>query len=146
MAGQVALQIENSRLYEEEIAKQMLEEEMAMARQIQSRLLPATLPVIKGCQMDAVNISSKQVSGDYYDLIEREDGRLAIIIADVSGKGMPASILASNIQAALRAQCYTCESPGLVLERINLQIHASTDPAAFRHPVPGHVRSGHSGN
>jgi sigma-B regulation protein RsbU (phosphoserine phosphatase) len=81
--------------------------------------------------MDAVNISSKQVSGDYYDLIEREDGKLAIIIADVSGKGMPASILASNIQAALRAQCYTCESPGLVLERINLQIHASTDPQHF---------------
>jgi len=131
VAGQVALQIENSRLYEEEIAKQKLEEEMAMARKIQSRLLPATLPVLKGIQMDAVNISSKQVSGDYYDLIEREDGRLAIIIADVSGKGMPASILASNIQAALRAQCYTCESPGLVLERINLQIHASTDPQHF---------------
>ncbi len=131
VAGQVALQIENSRLYEEEIAKKMLEEEMAMARQIQSRLLPARLPSIQGCQMDAVNISSKQVSGDYYDLIERDDGRLAIIIADVSGKGMPASILASNIQAALRAQCYTCESPGLVLERINLQIHASTDPQHF---------------
>ena len=131
VAGQVALQIENSRLYEEEIAKQKLEEEMAMARQIQSRLLPSTLPVIKGVEMDAVNISSKQVSGDYYDLIEREDGKLAIIIADVSGKGMPASILASNIQAALRAQCYTCESPALVLERINLQIHASTDPQHF---------------
>jgi serine phosphatase RsbU (regulator of sigma subunit) len=131
VAGQVALQIENSRLYEEEIAKQKLEEEMAMARQIQSRLLPSTLPVIKGVQMEAVNISSKQVSGDYYDLIERDDGRLAIIIADVSGKGMPASILASNIQAALRAQCYTCESPALVLERINLQFHASTDPQHF---------------
>ncbi|MEN8008262.1 MAG: SpoIIE family protein phosphatase [Candidatus Krumholzibacteriota bacterium] len=131
VAGQVALQIENSRLYEEEIAKQKLEEEMAMARRIQARLLPASLPSIKGVQMDAVNISSKQVSGDYYDLIEREDGRLAIIIADVSGKGMPASILASNIQAALRAQCYTCESPALVLERINLQIHASTDPQHF---------------
>ncbi len=131
VAGQVALQVENSRLYEEEIAKQKLEEEMAMARQIQARLLPATLPSIKGVQMDAVNISSKQVSGDYYDLIERDDGRLAIIIADVSGKGMPASILASNIQAALRAQCYTCESPALVLERINLQIHASTDPQHF---------------
>ena len=131
VAGQVALQIENSRLYEEEISKQKLEEEMAMARQIQARLLPSSLPVIEGVQMDAVNISSKQVSGDYYDLIERDDGRLAIIIADVSGKGVPASILASNIQAALRAQCYTCESPALVLERINLQIHASTDPQHF---------------
>jgi len=131
VAGQVALQIENSRLYEEEVAKQKLEEEMAMARKIQSRLLPRHLPSIAGVEMEAVNISSKQVSGDYYDLIERPDGRLAIIIADVSGKGMPASILASNIQAALRAQCDNCDSPGLVLERINRQIHASTDPEHF---------------
>jgi len=131
VAGQVALQIENSRLYEEEVAKQKLEEEMAMARKIQSRLLPTALPSLAGVEVNAVNISSKQVSGDYYDLIERPDGRLAIIIADVSGKGMPASILASNIQAALRAQCDTCDSPGLVLERINRQIHASTDPEHF---------------
>lgn len=131
VAGQAALQIENTRLYEEEVAKQKLEEEMAMARKIQSRLLPATIPSFEGVQIEAINISSKQVSGDYYDVIERHDGKLALIIADVSGKGMPASILASNLQAALRAQCDTCESPGLVLERINRQIHASTDPAHF---------------
>ncbi|PID80145.1 hypothetical protein CSB20_08070 [bacterium DOLZORAL124_64_63] len=131
VAGQVALQVENTRLYEEEVAKQKLEEEMAMARKIQSRLLPTRIPHFAGVQIEAVNISSKQVSGDYYDAIEREDGQLALVIADVSGKGVPASILASNIQAALRAQCDTCASPGLVLERINRQIHASTDPAHF---------------
>jgi phosphoserine phosphatase RsbU/P len=54
-----------------------------------------------------------------------------VIIADVSGKGMPASLLASNIQAAMRAQCDTCDSPAEVLERINRQIHASTDPQHF---------------
>ncbi len=131
VAGQVALQVENTRLYEEEVAKQKLEEEMAMARKIQARLLPTSIPTFAGIQIDAINISSKQVSGDYYDVIERSDGKLALIIADVSGKGMPASILASNLQAALRAQCDTCESPALVLERINRQIHASTDPAHF---------------
>ncbi len=131
VAGQVALQVENSRLYEEEVAKQKLEEEMSVARQIQSRLLPRAIPAFDGVQIQAVNISSKQVSGDYYDVIEREDGQLGLVIADVSGKGMPASILASNIQAALRAQCDTCDSPGLVLERINRQIHASTDPQHF---------------
>ena len=131
VAGQVALQVENTRLYEEEVTKQKLEEEMAMARKIQARLLPETIPEFAGIQIDAINISSKQVSGDYYDVIERSDGKLALIIADVSGKGMPASILASNLQAALRAQCDTCESPGLVLERVNRQIHASTDPAHF---------------
>ncbi len=131
VAGQVALQVENARLYEEEVAKQKLEEEMAMARQIQARLLPRHIPAYPGVEIQAVNVSSKQVSGDYYDVIEREDGRLGIVIADVSGKGMPASILASNIQAALRAQCDTCESPAEVLVRINKQIHASTDPQHF---------------
>ncbi|MCP4292301.1 MAG: SpoIIE family protein phosphatase [bacterium] len=131
VAGQVALQVENTRLYEEEVAKQKLEEEMAMARKIQSRLLPSTIPEFDGVQIDAINISSKQVSGDYYDVIERNDGKLALIIADVSGKGMPASILASNLQAALRAHCDICHSPAEVLEKINLQIHASTDPSHF---------------
>jgi sigma-B regulation protein RsbU (phosphoserine phosphatase) len=131
VAGQVALQVENSRLYEEEVAKQKLEEEMRMARQIQSRLLPRSIPEFSGVQIHAINISSKQVSGDYYDVIERQDGKLGLVIADVSGKGMPASILASNIQAALRAQCDTSDSPGLMLERINRQIHASTDPQHF---------------
>jgi serine phosphatase RsbU (regulator of sigma subunit) len=131
VAGQVALQIENSRLYEEEVAKQKLEEEMAMARRIQSRLLPGTLPTYEGIDIHAVNISSKQVSGDYYDMFERTDGKLAIVIADVSGKGVPASLLASNIQAALRGQCYNCDSPGVVLDRINRQIHASTEPEHF---------------
>jgi len=131
VAGQVALQVENSRLYEEEVAKQKLEEEMAMARQIQARLLPRTIPAFEGVEIDAVNISSKQVSGDYYDLIERQDGQLGVVIADVSGKGMPASILASNIQAALRAQCDIHDSPSEMLERINRQIHASTDPQHF---------------
>ena len=131
VAGQAALQLENSRLYAEELAKQKLEEEMAMARRIQARLLPGRIPDLPGLDIHAVNISSKQVSGDYYDLIERRDGKLAVVIADVSGKGMPASILASNIQAAVRAQCDMCDSPAQILDRINRQIHAGTDPEHF---------------
>jgi len=131
VAGQVALQIENARLYEEEVAKQKLEEEMALARTIQSRLLPSSLPSLPGVDLGAVNISSRQVSGDYYDMILKEDGCLGIVIADVSGKGMPASLLASNLQAALRAQCDTDSSPGTILGRVNRQLHASTDPHHF---------------
>ncbi len=131
VAGQVALQTENSRLYEEEIEKQKIEEELAMARRIQARLLPSEIPTLSGVEIHAVNISSKQVSGDYYDLVLREDGKLAIVIADVSGKGMPASILASNLQAAVRAQCDMCDSPAMILDRINRQIYASTEPEHF---------------
>jgi sigma-B regulation protein RsbU (phosphoserine phosphatase) len=131
ISGQVALQIENSRLYEEEVAKQKLEEEMAMARTIQSRLLPREIPTLPGVAIHGMNVSSRQVSGDYYDMIPRQDGKLGIVIADVSGKGMPASLLASNLQAALRAQCDTDLSPGEILERVNRQLHATTDPMHF---------------
>ena len=131
VAGQMALQVENARLYEEEIGKQKLEEEMVMARSIQSRLLPNQLPEVAGVELEAVNISSRQVSGDYYDMIPKEDGCLAIVISDVSGKGMPASLLASSLQAALRAQCDTGAPPAVVLERVNRQLHASTDPQHF---------------
>lgn len=131
VARQTAMQLENTRLYAEELAKQTLEEEMRLARSIQSRLLPAAIPQLPGIQIDAVNLSSKTVSGDYYDVIPRSDGKLALIIADVSGKGMPASLLASNLQAALRAQCDLWDEPGAILLRVNRQLHAATDSRHF---------------
>jgi len=131
VAAQAATQLENTRLYEEEVTKQKLEEEMRLARAIQSRLLPAGIPSYDGIQIDAVNLSSKAVSGDYYDMIPRQDGQLALIIADVSGKGMPASLLASNLQASLRAQCDIWDSPGDILSRVNRQLHAATDSMHF---------------
>jgi sigma-B regulation protein RsbU (phosphoserine phosphatase) len=106
-------------------------EEIAMARTIQSRLLPSSLPQVPGLELDAVNFSSRHVSGDYYDFILKEDGCLGLVVSDVSGKGMPASLLASNLQAALRAQCDTGASPGTILARVNRQLHASTDPQHF---------------
>lgn len=131
VARQTAMQLENTRLYAEELAKQTLEEEMRLARSIQRRLLPESLPQLTGVQIDAVNLSSETVSGDYYDLIRREDGQIVLVIADVSGKGMPASLLASNLQAALRAQCDHWDSPGAILQRVNRQLHASTDSLHF---------------
>jgi sigma-B regulation protein RsbU (phosphoserine phosphatase) len=131
VAGQAAMQLENTRLYEEEVTKQKLEEEMRLARAIQSRLLPAEIPGHEGIQIEALNLSSKAVSGDYYDVIAREDGQMVLIIADVSGKGMPASLLASNLQATLRAQCDVYDSPGEILGRVNRQLHAATDSMHF---------------
>ncbi len=131
VAGQVALQVENSRLYEEEVEKQKLEEQLALARTIQSRLLPSRIPAVPGAELSAINITSAQVSGDYYDLIVRSDGCVGLVISDVSGKGIPASLLASGLQAALRAHCGSTDSPGLILQRVNLHLHASTDPQHF---------------
>lgn len=131
VAGQVALQMENSRLYEAELIKQKLDEQLTLARSIQSRLLPSHIPDVDGLDLAACNITSAEVSGDYYDVIEMSDGCLAIIISDVSGKGIPASLLASSLQASLRAHCESRKSPSEILERVNLYLHQSTDPSHF---------------
>jgi sigma-B regulation protein RsbU (phosphoserine phosphatase) len=131
VAGQMALQLENSRLYEEELKKQKLEEQLTLARSIQSRLLPERLPLVGGLELAACNFNSAEVSGDYYDLIERDDGQLVVIISDVSGKGIPASLLASSLQASLRAHCAISDSPGEILDRVNRYLYASTDPTHF---------------
>ncbi|HTR81069.1 MAG TPA: GAF domain-containing SpoIIE family protein phosphatase, partial [Bacteroidota bacterium] len=96
------ISLENSRLFKEAIEKQRLENELNVAREIQKGLLPRSLPKIRGMEIAAVNISSKQVGGDYYDVISVRNGRYVIAIGDVSGKGTPASLLMANVQATIR--------------------------------------------
>jgi len=95
--------LENTRLFREALEKQKLEDELLIARDIQKGLLPADLPTLPGYSMSAVNISSKQVGGDYYDVIPLGGGRWVIAIGDVSGKGTPASLLMASLQASIRA-------------------------------------------
>lgn len=103
MANLAIISIENARLFHDAIEKQRLEDELIIARDIQQGLLPRVLPVIPGFEIAAVNIPSKQVGGDYYDVVEKSEGELVIAIGDVSGKGTPAALLMANVQAALRA-------------------------------------------
>lgn len=95
--------IENARLFQEALLKQRMEDEMIIARDIQQGLLPRTLPTIPGFDIAALNISSQQVGGDYYDILRRGTNEYVIAIGDVSGKGMPAALLMANVQAAMRA-------------------------------------------
>jgi sigma-B regulation protein RsbU (phosphoserine phosphatase) len=97
------ISLENARLFKEAIEKQKLEDELLIAREIQKGLLPSVLPDIPGFRMSAANISSKQVGGDYYDVLVLPDGRFIIAIGDVSGKGSPAALLMANLQATIRA-------------------------------------------
>ncbi|HCA80571.1 MAG TPA: hypothetical protein DEP53_12650, partial [Bacteroidetes bacterium] len=97
------ISIENARLFHSAIEKQKLEDELAIAREIQQGLLPRTLAAIPGFDIAAVNISSKQVGGDYYDLVPIQQDRYILAIGDVSGKGTPAALLMANVQASLRA-------------------------------------------
>ncbi len=97
------ISLENARLFQEALEKQRLEDELLIAREIQRNLLPTHLPEIKGFAICAVNIPSKQVGGDYYDIVSLSDSKVVLAIADVSGKGTPASLLMANLQASIRA-------------------------------------------
>ena len=103
MANLAIISIENARLFRSAIERQRLEDELAIAREIQQGLLPRTLPTIPGYEIAAVNISSKQVGGDYYDVIPIAQDQYIFAIGDVSGKGTPAALLMANVQASLRA-------------------------------------------
>jgi phosphoserine phosphatase RsbU/P len=97
------ISLENARLFQEAIEKQKMEDELKIAREIQKGLLPGRLPSVPGFDIAAANFSSKQVGGDYYDVIPLDDRRYIIAIGDVSGKGTPAALLMANLQAAIRA-------------------------------------------
>ncbi|MBS1538972.1 MAG: SpoIIE family protein phosphatase [Bacteroidetes bacterium] len=130
--GNTALSaLENARLFQEEINKKRLETEINLAHEIQMKLLPANIPHFEGYDLAAVSISSKQVGGDYYDFIRLSEVEMLVAIADVSGKGMPASLLMANVQAALRALApLRLELPELT-ERINSIVYQNTGADKF---------------
>lgn len=92
----------NSYLVEEQIEKERLEEEMRLAREIQERLQPRELPTMSTLDTASLALPSRHVAGDYFDAIRLDDDRMLYAIADVTGKGVPASLLMSNLQACLR--------------------------------------------
>jgi sigma-B regulation protein RsbU (phosphoserine phosphatase) len=105
LANQMIVALTNVRLYRESLIKQRLEEEMNLARQIQVDLLPESPPQGKSFSITAYSQPSRTVGGDFYDFVKTDDnGGFALVIADVSGKGMPAALMAAQIQAALRSE------------------------------------------
>lgn len=125
------ISLENKRLFQEALEKYKLEEELDFARDIQKNLLPKEIPVLNKFDLAALNISSRQVGGDYYDIIKLDEENYCIAIADVSGKGIPASLLMANIQAFLRVIC----KQGMNLEEatalINDLLYENTSDGRF---------------
>jgi phosphoserine phosphatase RsbU/P len=100
--GNLALMsIQKTYLLEDQIEKERMEEELSIARSIQQRLLPDNPPETPNLQIAATNVPSYQVGGDYYDLISDDNRNLTLAIADVTGKGVPASLLMANLQSVL---------------------------------------------
>jgi len=99
------ISIENTRLFQEMIEKQRMERDLETARSIQKNLLPKTIPSLSNLSLAAYNVSARIVGGDYYDIVKLDDDKILIAIADVSGKGVPASLLMANLQAFLKSIC-----------------------------------------
>jgi sigma-B regulation protein RsbU (phosphoserine phosphatase) len=92
-----------STLIEEQRQRQKLENELSIAHEVQQQLFPHTLPNLRGIEIEAICRPARVVSGDYYDFIRISPTRLAIAVADISGKGISAALLMANVQAALRS-------------------------------------------
>lgn len=116
---------------DETLAREDLEQQLGAAREIQQRLLPGQLPVLPGYRLAATNVPSLHVSGDTYDCLKLSGGAIALTIADVSGKGMPAALLTGTLQASLRALARVTDDPGQLLEAANDALFESTDPERF---------------
>lgn len=113
------------------LANDRLKQEMETARSIQVRLLPSGEPRILDFEVTGASIPSREIGGDYYDFLLQEDDKIGIAIGDVSGKGMPAALLMSNLQASLHGQVLHPGSVAGVVERVNNLIVRSTDPHMF---------------
>ena len=131
LVSQAVISLENARLFEETLEKQRLEEELNLARNIQKKLLPKSIPDVEGYEIHGFNLSSKQVGGDYWDVITIDEHRVALAIGDVSGKGVPASLLMANLQAALRVMTRPDMNLAEVVATLNKLIHANTDLDKF---------------
>ncbi len=105
--------------------------ELEIAREVQAALFPRTLPANRGLSFSAICIPAQGISGDYYDILECPDGRVALAIADISGKGVSAAILMSNIQARFRAVIETNDSLSEVCRLLSDHLHDFSEPERF---------------
>ena len=123
IAEQSAFALYNAIVYSEANEKKRLDHDLEIARDIQRILLPSEAPVIEGFEISGLNIPARHVSGDYFDYIAVDESRLGVAIADVSGKGVPASIIMAICRSVLRSQAPGNPSPSDVLQKVNRQLY-----------------------
>lgn len=130
LARQGAAALQTVRLHRVRVQKQRQDRELQIARGIQQSLFPAVRPVMDGYDLAATSIPCYEVGGDYYDFIPLPGGRWALAVADVSGKGTPASLLMASVHAWLRALAGTA-APAMLMERLNRFLCESTEPHRY---------------
>jgi phosphoserine phosphatase RsbU/P len=125
LSMQASLAIQNARLHEEALERRAIERDMDFARQVQLGFLPKSRPKLKGYIFGDYYEAAMSVGGDYFDYISLPDGRLAVTIGDVAGKGMPAALLMARLYSSTRLQLLTSPNPATAISRLNAEIASS---------------------
>ncbi len=130
----------------QEIERERIEQELRVARLIQQTLLPKEVPELPGWQISSYYQPAREVGGDFYDFLYFEDGRMGIVIGDVTDKGVPAALVMATTRSILRSIAHASISPGKVLEQANDLLHPDIPPKMFvtclyaiLDPVSGHL-------
>ena len=118
-ANQAGIALENARLRQEAVEKQRLRHELSVANQIQTALLPARTPDLPGLEVAAFLKPATEISGDFYDFIELDHEKLAIVIGDISGKGVPAGLLMAASRSSLRTRIESLPSVSEAIHEVN---------------------------
>jgi len=130
IAGQSATLIENARLYQQSLLLARMQDEEKHASRIQQMMLPEA-PAVEGYDLAGHSVPARTVGGDYFDFIDAGEGRWAICLGDVSGKGLPASLLMANTHATLRGQTLTGDPVATRIYRANDHLCHTTDDEKF---------------
>ena len=130
-ATQAAIMIEHARLSEELLKRRWLVEELKIARQIQATFLPSSCPLMEGFEVCGTNISYEEVGGDYYDFVPIVEHQTGIAIADVSGKGIPASLIMASFRASLRAEIRNNYAIRTILSKVNRLLLESVESGTY---------------
>jgi phosphoserine phosphatase RsbU/P len=132
LAAQIAIALENARLYEEiERQERRLERDLSLARELQGRLLPQTNPTLAHLDVAAKFVPARAIGGDLYDFIPYSMSRLGIVIGDVSGKGAPAAIYAALVSGIIRSHAPIEPAPSEMLSAVNLSLAERRIEAQF---------------
>ena len=123
VADQAAYSLHHAQIYQQLADKRKLDHEIEVAREVQNILLPSQAPEVAGYNCAALNIPAQQVSGDYFDFIQVDEDRWGVAVADVSGKGVPASIIMAMCRSVLRSKAPGNTSPAQVLREVNRQLY-----------------------
>jgi phosphoserine phosphatase RsbU/P len=130
-ADHVTIAIENSRLIEESIERERLQQELMVAQKVQKKLLPQQLPVLEKFDLDAFSSPAFEVGGDYFDIVSLDDERLGIVVGDVSGKGVSAAFYMAELKGIFQALSKSCRSAREFLIRANNALYGSIEKSAF---------------